>query len=309
MICIIALVVFAVLGVFSVRYRPLAREAFDCVFRRITLRKCESGLDKRIKGQLTGKVMKRNPLTARWLYRHFELLSWIFIIVLVVSLGYSGVSLYNFALYGNCNGKTNGEGFCLFDPQGHGKFSTAETGYAEGIVFPEPGENPSVGTPGAPITIIEFGCYRCPYTARAEPVVKQILETYPDEVYYVFRDFPLEESHVGADLHAEAANCALDQGTYGPYRDLLFARQTTMLNHGHDGLIALAEEVPGIDLDVFEDCLRSRKYRDDVLQDFEDGVKAGVYGTPTFFINNRTLVGPQPFDEFQDIIEDELAKN
>jgi heme/copper-type cytochrome/quinol oxidase subunit 2 len=104
MICIIALVVFGVLSIFSVSHRSLAKEAFDCVFRRVTFRPCTSGLDKRLKSNITGKLMKRSPKVAGQVYKHFELISWFFTILMIVSLIVSARGVYFLARYGNCNG-------------------------------------------------------------------------------------------------------------------------------------------------------------------------------------------------------------
>jgi len=114
MICLIALVVFGILGIFSVAYRKIALEAFDCVFRRLTIRKCTSGLDKRLKGQITGKLMNKSPKIARFTYKNFELISWTFTIIMVVSLVYSGIGVYNFVMYGNCNGEDSQE-TCVYN--------------------------------------------------------------------------------------------------------------------------------------------------------------------------------------------------
>ncbi len=104
MICLIALVVFAVLGIFSAKYRDYAREAFDCVFRRLTLRKCQTSFDKKMKMKLTGKIMKQNPKAGGFVFKHFEAISWIFTLLMFLSLAYSAVSIYNFVVYNNCEG-------------------------------------------------------------------------------------------------------------------------------------------------------------------------------------------------------------
>ena len=114
MICIIALVVFGILGIFSVKYRAIAKEAFDCVFKRLTFRKCTTGLDKRLKAQITGRLMNKTPRVGGFIYKYFELLSWIFTIMLILSIIWSGYGAYNFIRYGNCNGKDSTE-YCIFN--------------------------------------------------------------------------------------------------------------------------------------------------------------------------------------------------
>lgn len=117
MICLLALPILAILGLFSATHRKLASEAFDCVFRRITLRKCESGLDTRLKSSITSTIMRRSPKTAGFVFKHFELLSWIFIAMFLVSSYFAIQGTYNYAVYGNCNGKDSTE-FCIFNPLG-----------------------------------------------------------------------------------------------------------------------------------------------------------------------------------------------
>ena len=113
MICLIALLVFGILGVFSATHRKIAIEAFECVFKRIRLKPCDSGLDKRLKSQITGKLIKRNSWLARFIFRHFEAISWFFTILMIVSIVYSGAGIYNFAIYGNCNGEDSQE-TCIY---------------------------------------------------------------------------------------------------------------------------------------------------------------------------------------------------
>jgi len=108
MICLVALVVFAVLGIFSAKYRAYFFEAADCIFRRATLRKCSTSFDTKMKMKITSKATKLNRPFGGFIFRHFEALSWVLTIVMVVSLvwsGYSGgIAVYNWVTYGNCNG-------------------------------------------------------------------------------------------------------------------------------------------------------------------------------------------------------------
>jgi hypothetical protein len=108
-ICIIALVAFGLLSIFSAAYRPLAKEAFDCVFKMVTLRPCDTGFERRLKGKITGGVFRRSPKLAGVIHKNFELLSWIFTLAFFASLVYSVYGLYNFFAYGNCNGANSSE--------------------------------------------------------------------------------------------------------------------------------------------------------------------------------------------------------
>ncbi len=111
-ICIIALPVLLIMGIFSMRYRILAKEAFECIFHMVTLKPCKSKLDQRIKASLTGKVMKHHQGLARWIFKNFEILSWIFVIIFIASVIFSAWGVYNFAAYGNCNGPQS-SGICI----------------------------------------------------------------------------------------------------------------------------------------------------------------------------------------------------
>jgi hypothetical protein len=101
-ICIIALVVFSLMGIFSVGYRRLAKEAFDCTFRSITFRPCKTNLDQRIRAKLTAKLMN-TPKIAKFIYKNFKILSWIFVLIFFASLGYSAYGIYNLIVHGTCS--------------------------------------------------------------------------------------------------------------------------------------------------------------------------------------------------------------
>lgn len=113
-ICFIALIVFGILAIFSAKYRVIAKEAFECVFKRITLRKCTTGVDKRLKAQITGNLMRKNMRIGGFIYRHFEAISWFFTILLLASIFFSARGLYNYAVYGTC-----GDGFCIYSALGN----------------------------------------------------------------------------------------------------------------------------------------------------------------------------------------------
>ncbi len=307
MICIIALVVFSVLGIFSAKYRTIAKEAFDCVFKRLTLRKCTTGLDKRLKSQITGNIMRRHPRFGAAVYRHFEAISWAFTIAMILSLGYSAYSIGNLFVYGNCNGPIP-DAFCVFDPLIHGGTQdqcTVEGAKREIIgVLNVTANDPAIGPDTAKVTIIEAGCFVCPYTKQAVPTMQQIISYYGDRIRFVYKDFPLSSSHSGAQEAAEASHCAREQGEYWEYFDLLFDNQGKTSN---DDLIGYASQL-NLDTAQFSECLSTHKYKAKVDADFAEGFKIGIYGTPTFFINEQVVVGPKNFDEFKQIIDGELAK-
>ena len=103
MFCLIALIVFSILGIFSATHRRLAKEAFDCVFRRITLRPCNTGFDQKIKGKIIGKLLNRSPKLAKGINRFWEPISWVLVVVFFVSLFFSGQTVYNLIRYKTCD--------------------------------------------------------------------------------------------------------------------------------------------------------------------------------------------------------------
>ena len=113
-LCLVALVVFSFLSIFSATYRPFAKDAFDCFFRMVTLRPCKVQFDERVKSKMTIKLMKL-PKLARFFYKHFKILSWIFTITFFASLIYSGYSLYNLFVYGSCDPSSD---VCVLTPIG-----------------------------------------------------------------------------------------------------------------------------------------------------------------------------------------------
>ncbi|MCX6776767.1 MAG: thioredoxin family protein [Candidatus Micrarchaeota archaeon] len=111
-LCVVAMVIFGVLGIFSAKYRELAKEAFSCVFKTIQLKPCDTKLDQRIKSKLIAKLMKYSPWLAKLTYKNFYILSWIFTLLFFGSMAYTAYSLYNLAVYGSCSPGS----FCIFNP-------------------------------------------------------------------------------------------------------------------------------------------------------------------------------------------------
>ncbi|NCN99237.1 hypothetical protein COU62_00920 [Candidatus Pacearchaeota archaeon CG10_big_fil_rev_8_21_14_0_10_35_219] len=300
-LCIIALPVFAILGLFSVKYRQLASESLDCMFRTVTFRRCQLGLDDRIKSDLTGKLMKRSPALARFFYNYYKLISWIVLVLFIWSAYATGVGLYNYYLYGNCNGPDS-DGFCLLNPTGSNSGTSKIIGSIHGeVILPVVEEDDYIfGNPEAELTIIEFGCYRCPYTKQAESIVDEVLEYYNGRVNLQFKSILLE--HELSYESALAANCALEQGKYEEYHDRLFEEQE-MLNYLD--FVRIANDID-LDSEQFNECLESERYEDEIRADHQAGIDAGIQGTPTFFIGDEVIVGPKPFKTFKTVIDRQL---
>jgi protein-disulfide isomerase len=159
------------------------------------------------------------------------------------------------------------------------------------------------GDPNAPITIVEFSDFSCPYCRKAESTMNELLAKYPGKVKVGYRDFPLKQLHPQAQLAAEASRCAGEQGKYWEYHDLLFAsanKQTSEL---------LIEDARTLKLDdkKFDACLSSGRYKLQVDQDIQLGSRGGVVATPGFFINGTFVNGAQPSATFEKIIDEQLS--
>jgi len=163
---------------------------------------------------------------------------------------------------------------------------------------------PSKGAVNAPIQLIEFSDFQCPYCLRARATVRKVLETYGDRIHFVYRHYPLP-SHPGARPAAEASECAAEQGKFWQYHDRLFDDPSRLSG---TELKQQAAAV-GVDMTRFNTCVDSRKYKAQVDADLKDGDEAGVNGTPAFFINGRMLSGAQPFEAFKRIIDEELERH
>jgi protein-disulfide isomerase len=159
------------------------------------------------------------------------------------------------------------------------------------------------GDPKAPVTIVEFSDFSCPFCRKAEPIMTELLAKYPGKVKLTYRDFPLGEAHPQAHLAAEASRCAGEQGKYWEYHDLLFANSAKQTED------ALLEDARALKLDdqKFDTCLNSGRYKTQVDKDVELGSRVGVVSTPAFFINGKFVSGAQPASTFEKIIDEQLA--
>ena len=168
-------------------------------------------------------------------------------------------------------------------------------------------DDPFLGSPDAPVTIVEFGDFQCPFCGRFFKTTEQeIIEAYvkTGKAKLVYRDFPLTSIHEEAQKSAEASECADEQGKFWEYHDLLYTRQDQLSVKHYK---AWAAEL-GLNTAQFDQCLDSGKYAAEVQKDFQDGQAAGVRGTPGTFVNGRLVEGALPFVQFQTIIEEELRK-
>ena len=159
------------------------------------------------------------------------------------------------------------------------------------------------GNPQAPVTIVEFSDFQCPYCKAAESTLRQLLVKYNGRIKLAYLDFPLREIHAKAQGAAEAARCAGEQGKFWEYHDALYADQSKL--EGAD----LVRQAVALNLDEksFQACLDSGKFKSKIQADMDQGTKVGVAGTPGFFVNGVFLSGSQPQSEFEKIIDSQLA--
>jgi protein-disulfide isomerase len=160
----------------------------------------------------------------------------------------------------------------------------------------------SKGPANAPIVMVEFSDFQCPFCQRANPAVEQVLKTYGDKIRFVYRHYPLP-NHPDARPAAEAAACALEQDKFWPYHDQLFANSSRLSAKDLKDHAGSA----GLDATKFAACVDGHQSKTRVDADIADADAAGVTGTPAFFINGRSLEGAQPFEAFKRIIDQELA--
>jgi protein-disulfide isomerase len=159
------------------------------------------------------------------------------------------------------------------------------------------------GPAGAPITIVEFSDFECPYCGRVEDTLRRLKSRYPSQIRLAYRDFPMD-FHPRAEPAAQASRCALAQGKYWPYHDLLFANQ----QHLEDADLSKYAVQLGMDAKQFDDCVAQKTFKAEVQRDLDEGQKLGIAGTPAFYVNGMALNGAVPQEEFEHMIDRELDR-
>jgi predicted DsbA family dithiol-disulfide isomerase len=160
------------------------------------------------------------------------------------------------------------------------------------------------GPVDAPVTLMAFSDYQCPFCIRSEPVLAEVLSRFPEKLRLVHRHFPLENVHPFARPASEAAMCADEQGRFWAYHDAIFARGGRLEEKTFGGI---ADELD-LDREAFDACVEERRYAAFVEQDIRAGEAAGVTGTPAFFVNGIPLKGARDADELSRIVESELKR-
>jgi len=156
------------------------------------------------------------------------------------------------------------------------------------------------GNVNAHVTLVEYGDFECPYCGRAHPLVKRLLEEKGKEIQFVFRNFPLREIHPHAYAAALTAEAAGKQGKFWEMHDLIFEDQK---NLNANFLVSLAKEI-GLDMKQFAEDSKSDELQNKIEGDFESGIRSGVNGTPTFFINgSKLLTYDETYESLLDAIQ------
>jgi len=164
------------------------------------------------------------------------------------------------------------------------------------------GGRPSRGPASAPVTVVVFSDFQCPYCKKFSTTLNEVSKKYGDKVRLVFRQFPLTNIHPDAMKASRAALCAADQNRFWEMHDLLFQDQSNLKT---EALKERAKKL-GLDLDAFDACLDSSQHVTQIHEDVVAGASAGADGTPTTYVNGRYLNGAQPLDALSEIIDEEL---
>lgn len=185
---------------------------------------------------------------------------------------------------------------------------------AGGVVNVSADDDAVLGDPNAPVTLIEFSDFQCPFCRKFyKETLPQIKKDYilTGKAKLIYRDFPLVQIHPGATPAAEGAECAKEQGKFWEMHDAIFDEQEKL---GSGTVQFTADDVKkwaakiGLNTSKFNQCLDSEKYKQEVEKDIADGSAAGVSGTPAVFVNGWLVVGAQPFAAFKVVIDEELKK-
>ncbi|MFT4310000.1 MAG: DsbA family protein [Candidatus Woesearchaeota archaeon] len=286
-LCLLALPVFAVLGIFSVKYRNLAKQSILCAFKKIALRPCDVGLDTYIKSSIVAPFLKRNKRVGRFVHKHFTVLTWIFLILMIWSTIQVAVGGYNFYMYGHCDGP-QGSGFCVFDPTG----SSSATSTPQVCTLPIHNQE-KVGMdalntsllfhkPGSGKTVIFIGCYTCKYTIEMIQTFHALIEQYDSNVY--IGHLPIHEGGQDAVMYDY---CMYQQNLFWPFHIAVFSEGS----HDMHMYASVAQQV-GADMQTLQGCLEDAHV---FVQEHVGMFEAmDIFGTPTVIIDDTILVGPKP---------------
>jgi protein-disulfide isomerase len=303
MICFIALIIFGILGIFSASHRKIAKEAFDCVFRRITLRKCTTGLDIRLKSGITSRFLEKSPKLGSFVYKYFEVLSWLFTFLLIGSLVWTGYSGYNYYEYGNCNGQSIEEqqSMCLFDITGANSQITScqdqeaksqSTNKGPTLKDVDLSSFPAYQPQNPKDTIVYVGCYACSNTKKVNPTINQLVVDNKETVKFVFIHLPLHKEY---EYILRLENCLYSENkvAYWTFHNALMEMPVSEVQQ-KEKVLAVLDSLKGIDAQKTISCSESTAAEELLQKQLSEIKKMNVEGTPTIFVNDRASIGPKP---------------
>ncbi|MFH1146056.1 MAG: thioredoxin domain-containing protein [bacterium] len=297
--CIFALLVFGILSIFSASYRPLAKEAFRCVFRRLTFRPCDTPVGDRLKASVVSWGLRKSLTAGTMISKSFTVLSWLFVFLFFYSLFWIGIGTVNYYRFGTCspdnpiacpiNATTCGVPLPWYQ----------RLGLAVKNVFSPPSVDPKIsweeikgnvthftGDTESKLTIVEFVDYACVACAKASDILRELLEAYTGKLRVGFAHFPLPQ-HPNAKRAAVVAEAAGRQGKFWEMSQLLFANQADW-SYGEQKELFLkyAGELK-LDIKRFARDLDDPSLLKIVEDNHAMGERAGVFGTPTLVANGK----------------------
>lgn len=304
--CLLALIIFSILGIFSASQRVLAKEAFDCVFKRITFRPCNANFQEKIKGKILAKLITRSTFLTKMVNKHYEILSWIFFILMLGSTIWVLRGGYNFYVYGSCNG-LNESGFCAFDPSGENNKVTTLGDNATCGLTQKSEKNVTLDNVdlsifptqnvGSKDTAVFIGCYACDYSRKAYPDILKLVKN--KNTNYVFAHYPAKSD---TTFLADLGYCVYKdyKDKYWDFNNYLFtADKDFVLNKLNADRIL---ESFNFDVKKVNECASSIETNNAVQNQVKELNKTNLYGTPTIFINGKPFVGPKPYRVYKSAI-------
>ncbi len=308
MICFIALIVFGILGIFSATHRKIAIEAFDCVFRRITLRKCTTGLDVRLKSKIAGKLLLKTPKLGKLIYKNFEIFSWLFTVLLILSIVWTGISGYNYYVYGNCNGPSVEDqgGLCLFDPTGsNAEISTCgNEDIAQQTIGFEPTLNnvdlslfPTYKPQESKDKLVYVGCYTCVNTRKVNPTINKLVSENKETLEFTFIHLLLtkEQEHI-----SKIENCLWEksEGDFWRFHNALMQFSIDKVKDKNN-VVKLLDVIKETDKEDILSCSESKEADELLNLQLNEIKKMNLEGTPTIFVNDQVFIGPKPLRVYE----------
>lgn len=216
------------------------------------------------------------------------------LVLSIVLLAGAALGLLVFAQYRNLNSNTNST-------------ITNKNQAVLNYVIPDADDDPYLGQIDAPVEIIAFEDFQCPFCQEAEPILYSIYQQYPNDIKIVYRDFPLYTIHAQAIATAQAGECADEQGKFWVWHDLAFIHQADLADA--PAVFSDWAEEAGLDVADFEQCVTEERYAAEVQKDLNEGFLAGVSATPTWFVNGQKIEGVLSEDQWIELIETAILQS